>query len=347
MASTISSTSRNYAPARPSWGDFGSPSSKTTTTDYHTMMWPNNLLSTYDYVQINVEEFNSVRDRKKLRSGNFYQNEGGYIAPIGGSALSSTWANKRWSDRASKTTQSKVVGTVMLPIPENLRVDDRPKWSDGEVGVLGRFAPELAKAIANDAGTGEITKQVANLAEVGKVGLIKDLIKNFGADPNAATQNLGRKIVNPYVEQVFGGIDLRSFDFNWKLVPRSRDEQRTIQQLIKFIRQAAMPNTSDKFGSGRGSNVVNESRAGYESTDRWLTVPNLFSIKWKVGKDEITSLPKLKKCVCRSVSVEYTPDNVWATHMGDDGPAPVAYNLTASFGETEIITSADIRDGGY
>ncbi len=301
------------------------------------MMWPSNLVSAYDYVHIDVEEFSSVRSRRVGRSSSSNP-----VAVGGGSTLGNTLKTS-----SSTRTGTKRIGTVMLPIPENLRIDDRPKWTDSQVGVLGRFAPELAKAITGKEGTGEITKQVANLAEVGKVGLIKDLIKNFGADPNAATQNLGRKIVNPYVEQVFGGIDLRSFDFNWKLVPRSRDEQRTIQQLIKFIRQAAMPNTSDKFGSGRGSNVVNESRAGYESTDRWLTVPNLFSIKWKVGKDEITSLPKLKKCVCRSVSVEYTPDNVWATHMGDDGPAPVAYNLTASFGETEIITSTDIRDGGY
>ena len=313
----------------PSWGDHFSPSRKVTTTDYHTMMWPNNLLSTYDYVQINVEKFRSVRERRNNRRG----------------GTTFAFADRGWSDRSGRKAQTQVVGTVMLPIPENLRVDDRPKRTDSEVGVLGRFAPELAKAITGKEGTGEITKQVANLAEVGKVGLIKDLIKNFGADPNAATQNLGQKIVNPYIEQVFGGMDLRSFDFSWKLVPRSRDEQKTIHQLIKFIRQAAMPATSDKFGSH--SNIINESRAGYGDTDRWFTVPNLFNIKWKVGKNEITSLPKLKKCVCRNISVEYTPDNVWATHMGDDGPAPVAYNLTASFGETEVITSTDIRDGGY
>ena len=325
MTNTSETVQRTYRD--PTLGDHSSPN-RTTTTNYHTMMWPNNLLSTYDYVQINVEKFKSVRERRNNRRG----------------GTTFAFADRGWSDRSGKT-QTQVIGTVMLPIPENLRVDDRPKWADSEVGVLGRFAPELAKAITGKEGTGEITKQVANLAEVGKVGLIKDLIKNFGADPNAATQNLGQKIVNPYVEQVFGGMDLRSFDFSWKLVPRSRDEQRTIQQLIKFIRQAAMPDTSDTFGSH--GNIINESRAGYGDTDRWFTVPNLFNIKWKVGKDEIKSLPKLKKCVCRNISVEYTPDNVWATHMGDNGPAPVAYNLTASFGETEVITSTDIRDRGY
>ena len=315
------------------------------------MMWPSNLLSTYDYVHIDVEKFSSVRARRTGRVS----------SPTVSRVGESTFGNSYSSSRVGRKTSTKRIGTVMLPIPENIRVDDRPKWTDAQVGVLGRFAPELANVIANKGDTGEITSQVRKLAEVGKVGLIKDLIKNFGADPNAATANLGGKIVNPYVEQVFGGVDLRSFDFNWKLVPRNKREQKNIQGLIRFIRSAAMPDTSDYFKEEGNNTISNnfqnlnlgptldrtytERPTSFEVTDRWLTVPNLFNIKWKVGQNDIKSLPKLKKCVCRSIAVEYTPDNVWATHMDEDGPAPVAYNLTASFGETEIITSADIKRG--
>jgi hypothetical protein len=297
-------------------------------------MWPSNLLSTYDYVHIDVEKFSSVRARRTGRVS----------SPTVSRVGESTFGNSYSSSRVGRKTSTKRIGTVMLPIPENIRVDDRPKWTDAQVGVLGRFAPELANVIANKGDTGEITSQVRKLAEVGKVGLIKDLIKNFGADPNAATANLGGKIVNPYIEQVFGGVDLRSFDFNWKLVPRNTQEQQTIKKLITFMRSAAMPDTSDTFNSARVNRTIDEE-SGYPNTDRWLTVPDLFNIKWKVGNSDIKSLPKLKKCVCRSIAVEYTPDNVWATHMDENGPAPVAYNLTASFGETEIITSADIKRG--
>ena len=312
------------------------------------MMWPNNLLSAYDYVHIDVEEFSSVRSRRVGRSSSSTPSRVG-----GGSTL-----GNNFKTTLSRKTSTKRIGTVMLPIPENIRVDDRPKWTDSQVGVLGRFAPELANVISNGGSTGEIASQVRKLAEVGKVGLIKDLIKSFGADPNAATANLGGKIANPYVEQVFGGVDLRSFDFNWKLVPRNRQEQTTIKNLIRFMRSAAMPNTSDTFKGGDRRSITEnlgptpdrtytETPKSFDVTDRWLTVPNLFNINWKVGANDIKSLPKLKKCVCRSIAVEYTPDNVWATHMDDNGPAPVAYNLTASFGETEVITSTDIRDGGY
>ena len=246
------------------------------------MMWPSNLLSTYDYVHIDVEKFSSVRARRTGRVSN------PTVSRVGGSIFGNSYS----SSRVERKTSTKRIGTVMLPIPENIRVDDRPKWTDDQVGVLGRFAPELANVIANKGDTGEIASQVRKLAEVGKVGLIKDLIKNFGADPNAATANLGGKIVNPYVEQVFGGVDLRSFDFNWKLVPRNKKESIAIQTIIKYLRSAAMPDTSDSFADEFQSAPIGVGR--YVDTERWLTVPKLFNIKWKVGRNDIKSLPKLK-----------------------------------------------------
>ena len=174
------------------------------------------------------------------------------------------------------------------------------------------------------------------------------MIKKLGADPNAVTQNINGKIANPYTEQVFGGIGLRDFNFNWKLVPRNRAEQRSIERIIKYLRRAALPDTSESFGkSGFLSDLGGEDFGG-SATDRWLTVPNLFNLRWKQAGNgsEITSLPKIKKCICTSIDVNYTPDNVWATHLdGSNQPAPVAIELRIGFGETEIIKSSDVGAG--
>ena len=175
------------------------------------------------------------------------------------------------------------------------------------------------------------------------------MISKLGADPNAVTQNINGKIANPYTEQVFGGIGLRDFNFSWKLVPRNRAEQRSIERIIRYLRRAALPDTSETFGKG-GSFVDTLGGEGFGAgaTDRWLTVPNLFNLRWKQGGDgsEISSLPKIKKCICTNIDVSYTPDNVWATHLdASDQPAPVAIELNISFGETEIIKSSDIAVG--
>ena len=77
-----------------------------------------------------------------------------------------------------------------------------------------------------------------------------------------------------------------------------------------------------------------------------MTVPKTFTLSFKYKGKNIDSLPLIKPCVCKNVQVSYTPDNVWATHMlTDSDPAPVAYNLTLSFGETEIITGTDVGSG--
>jgi len=78
-----------------------------------------------------------------------------------------------------------------------------------------------------------------------------------------------------------------------------------------------------------------------------LTLPNIFNLKWKYEGGEIDSLPKLKQCVCKNISVQYTPDGVWATRMMDGKPQPIAYNLTMSFGEMEIITNSNVATEGF
>ena len=48
------------------------------------------------------------------------------------------------------------------------------------------------------------------------------------------TQNGFGKIMNPYTEQVFNGVGMRQFTFDWKLVPRNSDETAKIKnQLLK------------------------------------------------------------------------------------------------------------------
>lgn len=317
------------------------------------MVWPSELVNAHhDYLQIDVEKFTSVRNRQ--RRGTSYSSSGsnqGTSINIGSLFSISLGINlPGWGSSLGSTTgtRTEYIDSVLLPIPEQLQYSDQPQWGETAVGILGRFAPDLAKSIAagdND----EITTNLQALAATGKIGIIKSLIQNLGADPNAITQNIGGKIMNPYMEQVFNGIGLRNFSFTWTLVPKNRREQISINRIIKFLRAAALPETNDEFGGlVSGIDVDNQlNQSGVNDTDRWLTVPKLFNLSWRHQGREIESVPKIKKCACKGVTVNYTPNNVWATHMLNDSsnPQPVAYNIQLSFGETEIITSSDIGRG--
>jgi len=322
--------------------------SGSSKSDTGHKMWPNNLSNAYDHLQIDVEAFSaqSVRGQRRSTNSRSVVKAVGSSGGIFPTVSSGTGGNKSTSFIKYRTS---IDDTVLLPVPDDIQYTDGPDWQGKEIGILGRFAPEVASAIGGG-DSAAITDSIQKFAEVGKVGLIKNMIKKLGADPNAVTQNINGKIANPYTEQVFNGIKLRDFNFIWKLVPRNRSEQRSIERIISYLRRAALPDTSDTFGKAKGSGFVQNLEVegiGAGTTDRWLTVPNLFNLRWKQAGNgnEITSLPKIKKCICTSINVNYTPDNVWATHLDDGKPAPVAIELRIGFGETEIIKSSDVGAG--
>ena len=317
--------------------------SNSSNTDTGHKMWPDNLSNAYDHLQIDVESYEARKVRGQGRAANSRTS----VKSVGsnGNTFTGTGGNRVESFMSYRYS---IDDTVMLPVPDDIQYKDGPKWEGKDIGILGRFAPEVASQIGGG-DSASITDSIQTFARVGKVGLVKSMIQKLGADPNAVTQNINGKIVNPYTEQVFGGINLRSFDFRWKLVPRNSKEQRSIERIIKYLRRATLPDTSESFGKG-GSFVDTLGGEGFGSgaTDRWLTVPKLFNLRWKQAGsgNEIKSLPKIKKCVCTNIDVNYAPDNVWATHLDADGsPVPVAMELSIGFGETEIIKSSDVSRG--
>ena len=255
--------------------------------------------------------------------------------------------------RAATPSKRKRLATVLLPVPNDINYNDQLSWSSENVGMLGKMLPTLAGAAVNN--PGDMGKIISQMAGAGTPEFILNAIKNIpGAPPaEALTSGIGGKVLNPYVEQIFKGIAMREFNFSWKLVPRNKTEQSRIHDIIKTLRYYSLPNYS---GSGPVQGTTAPGTEQFEQLnklqDRWLTVPNIFDLTWKQAGTQtaIQSLPKIKPCVLKNIQVNYTPDNVWATHIntsspGLSGPAPVAYEVTMAFAETEIITANDVVDG--
>lgn len=310
------------------------------------LVWPANLVDSFDYLQIDIANFVPSATRNSSSTA---------TAPTSTPVPTSSLVDIAFSTEVGSlletttTTTLKKENSILLPIPEDVSYADAPQWSDQAVGVLGKFGPGVAAA-AMGGDSGDITSKITEMAGAGKVSVIlKAIQEKLGADPNAITQNISGKIANPYLEQVFGGIGMREFSFSWKLVPRNEKEQKSIHAIIKTLRKSVLPNLSGSFSDqgdltlGGGSTATEEFAQG--AGDRWLEVPKVFNLAWKFQGQDIDSLPKIKTCVCKNVQVQYTPDNVWASHLTDNKPYPVAYNLALTFGEMEIITGKDVERG--
>ena len=254
--------------------------------------------------------------------------------------------------RSTTGYRPKPLATILLPVPNDINYSDQLDWSSDKLGIVGKMLPGLAGAAVNN--PGNIGDMISKMAGAGTPEFVLSAIKNIpGAPPaEALTGGIGGKILNPYVEQIFKGIAMREFNFSWKLVPRNKSEQTNIHNIIKTLRYYSLPNYS---GTGPVQGTTAPGTEQFEQLnklqDRWLTVPNIFNLTWRQAGTEtsIQSLPKIKPCVLKNIQVNYTPENVWATHLTSgtelSGPAPVAYEVTMTFAETEIITANDVLNG--
>jgi hypothetical protein len=327
-----------------------------SATEGGQLYWPSNIAEQFDYLEMEILRYSQRNTRLKDLASR------GGVTPIATPAASTTGSTSTQtiSSRLPEisTTQLIPKGKILLPVPDNVSYTDGPQWSDQSVGAIGRFGAQAIADMMGGAGPEAVSDSLAQAAEVGKVDVIKGALAKIGVDPNALSQNIAGRIANPYLQQVFQGVGMRQFDFNWKLVPRNEGEQKSIHNIIKILRANVLPGFSNDFNPDQASNSSigdllspnldnNPGFAGKQNVDRWLTLPNIFNLKWKYEGGEIDSLPKLKQCVCKNISVQYTPDGVWATRMMDGKPQPIAYNLTMSFGEMSIVTNEDVITKGF
>lgn len=313
-----------------------------------TFKWPENLVTEYlDHVTMTAYRYVSL--------GEFYTNSGtqttptqsssGSSTPVGGNSGTSTptsaetpqtglWQNPKAQDRFIKDPGD----VIKLPIPEGLQYSDTPSWDAEALGIIGKQIPGLVKNFSVGDMEGATSASQA-MASGLKTELILGAIKKSNlVSPESVTAGIGGKVINPYTELIFKGVGTRSFSFNWKLIPRNVREQQEIFKIIKALRVNSMPYFSSSLSDEGGDAGLN---------DRWLTVPNIFQIKFLSGSTEMTYLPKIKPAALKGIQFNPMPDGTWATHYDNGQPAPVAYTLSLEFEELEIITADQIKEGGY
>jgi hypothetical protein len=120
-------------------------------------------------------------------------------------------------------------------------------------------------------------------------------------------------VPNPHSTVFFKGMNLRTFTWNWYLVPRSEADSESLLKIMDALKRATLPNIDGAI----------------------LTYPDLVTPSI-VGENKINM--KFKRCMVGDLGIDYTPD---AQAFHRDG-APVSCNLSITFKEIELFTERDI-----
>lgn len=249
---------------------------------------------------------------------------GGRPLTLGG-ASSSKFGTPGLGDRILKS----IKGSVTLPIQPSITDTNGVTWGNEELNPLQAFGAAVSYA------AGE------NVAKAGQEAMsnVEKLFKESGGDVEKAVRiflagkavgvngllsRIGGAILNPNLELIFQGPQLRPFNFTFRLSPRNKTEAEQVKNIIRFFKQ----NMSIKNNN----------------TNLFLQTPNVFKIRYLLqGEKDHPSINRIKICALQSCSVDYTPDGSYIT-FSDPSATMTSYGLTLQFMELEPITENDYVD---
>ena len=232
----------------------------------------------------------------------------------------------------NRGSSDSIVQTIALPLPGQGITDKAGmKYNEGELGLGG------GAALAAGAG---VTKAIENLQEGESVrapdlaSLTKTYLEGAGATlrntvlkalegSDAAAGQFFGNVVNPHVVLLFENVNLKQFQFQWKLSPRSEEESTRLKNIIYKLQQLTHPEQA--------------SRAN--NSNFFLNYPHQVDLYY-AGVNE--NLHYFKRCAVTSLEVNYQPEqqNLLFAKTG----APSVIDLSMGFQETEIWTAEDYKE---
>ena len=248
---------------------------------------------------------------------------------------SKTSVSKMMTDNNFRGATKRITDCVALYLPAEVTDSYTVNYNNTETGLLG-FIAAGGGSIIDAFRRGDYEETARRGLETSR-GILEEVLKNVGASAlELATQAeggyemfnkiLGRGL-NPYMEVLFSGVQLRQFTYNFTFMPRNFRETRDVQKIIQLFKFHAAPEL-------RGNNL-------------FLGLPSEFDIHYMyqppVGDaKENEYYNKIATCVLNNVSTNYTPSGVRSHRDG----SPVKITMSLQFTETEMITK-DHVDVGY
>jgi hypothetical protein len=205
-------------------------------------------------------------------------------------------------------------------VPNQLQIRYGMQWGEQDTGVLAMGAAaadqgtEVAKALMGKSNN----KDVGGLA--GAIATNLALSKGPFAAANSAATGLA---ANPKKEQVFSGVDFRTFQVEYNFFPRSATEAENVQRIIKQFKYHMHPEFKD-------------------SNNFLYVYPSEFDIFYYQNGKENLNIHRHTSCVLTEMSINYTPNGAFTTF---ENGMPTQINVQMSFRELSLLTKDKIEDG--
>ena len=261
--------------------------------------------------------------------------------------------------RANNINTEERFGGCKLPIPNKLGVSNGVSWGEGRANAL-----ELSAFQAARGGINQVLKEPGGILKVVEQGLketgntlqtLRRDVNNTSRDPNeisagtvlsgvlakSALGSIGINVdveqfitrqtgaaINPNLELLFGGPQLRTFSFAFNFAPNGEDEAIEVRKIQRWFKQGMLP-------SRRRATSTAESSL-------FLASPNVFRISYKNHNRRIKGLNLIKICALTAVQVDFTPDGTYQSYSDTKAVSmPIRSTMGLTFSELTPIFRDD------
>jgi hypothetical protein len=241
-------------------------------------------------------------------------------------------SNLTYNEKNTFSGKEKGLGRIFLPIQPTIMDTNTVSWGEDKFGILEMIGANLSLgAMTGDSATelaGKFAETVTsseNKIDSKIVSAVQTyLAKMAVSSNNNLLSRLTGAVTNPNLTLLFNSPELRNFNFNFKLTPRTQSEGTEVRKIIRVFKQY----------------MAVQRSAG----NLFLEAPCIFKIRYIRGVDRFNkekdldhpALNRIKTCALRSFSVNYTPAGSYATYNDPEGTMS-SYDLTMSFTELDPV----------
>lgn len=227
-------------------------------------------------------------------------------------------------------TTKRISHAIQLPMPNQLTTNYSMQWGDESTKLLD-LAMRMPAA-SFDAIKNAFTGDTAALKGLGGQAADALYAQSLGAQSAVGGGGVSAATglaSNPKKEMVFNGVNFRSFNLNYQFYPKSEQEAFNAYFIINQLKYHMHPEFKSK---GRFTFIY----------------PSEFDITFftKDG-EENTWVSRIATCVLTDLTVNYTPNGLWASHSSEGmyNGFPNMIDVTMTFRELSILTKETIELG--
>lgn len=175
--------------------------------------------------------------------------------------------------------KNKPLGSISLPVPPHLSQTNSTEWAEFDGGLLARLLKPGVDLVTQLPNLGTLT-------DIGGAGL--DIIRGsiesrFGKKAETMLNIISSQSgvsMNPRKSMVFKEVDLRKYEFSYRLIARKEEDSLVIRDIVRKLQFHSHPNSPESIYSGNYflyPDVV-DFKFIPDNTDSYLFKPNMCAI---------------------------------------------------------------------